>query len=425
MSTHTENSTLQTSSTGSRSAVGLSLERCSATAGRVAAESALAALGDSGNRQRPKPNGAIVFATAAHDQAVLLRSIRTVLGDIPIAGCSGEGVIAGNESLERDYACSVLAIHSPQLDFHAYLHEAFDDAPREIGKRLADEANTDAGDKPALLMLFPDGLRGDCTAMLAALKESLKPDITVIGGAAADGMLFERTYQYARGRAYTGAVGAMLISGGPEIEIALSHGCTPLGSKREITRGSDGWVHEIDGVPAWDVLRTYLSGDPQDLNAQGIVHLCIGIPTEHEEGDIGDKYIVRTPLDLDKSTGALRVPGGGLDTGTAVCMMRRDPTTIRQSLEESATHMRERIADRSPLMVLQFDCAGRGRILFGGCASEEIVAPVRRSMAPTVPWIGCHTYGEIAPIHGQTSYHNYTAVVCAVLPPKPREDALE
>ena len=346
-----------------------------------------------------------------------MRSIRTVLGDVPMAGCSGEGIIAGNESLERDFACSVLAIQCPSIGLHAYLHEDFDKESAAIGRRLAEDANRDAGDESAILMLYPDGLRGDCTAMIASLKEHLKPKITVVGGASADGMLFEKTYQYAHGRAYTGALAAMLISGGPEVEIALSHGCTPLGSKREITNGGGGWVHEIDGTPAWEVLKTYLSGDPQDLNAQGIVHLCLGIPTEEGRAEIGDNFIVRTPLDLDKSNGALRVPGGGLDTGTSICMMRRDPVTIRRSIDESAERMHKRLTDRRPLMVLQFDCAGRGRILFGGCASEELVAPIRKVVGATVPWIGIHTYGEIAPIRGVTSYHNYTAVVCAVMPP--------
>ncbi len=68
---------------------------------------------------------------------------------------------------------------------------------------------------------------------------------------------------------------------------------------------------------------------------------------------------------------------------------------------------------RAPELVLQFDCAGRGRILWGGCAADEIVAPLRKTLGATTPWIGFHTYGEIAPIGGRPYYHNYTVALCA------------
>ena len=69
---------------------------------------------------------------------------------------------------------------------------------------------------------------------------------------------------------------------------------------------------------------------------------------------------------------------------------------------------------RAPAFVLQFDCAGRGRILFGACAAAEIVVPLRKTLGPATPWLGFHTYGEIAPIAGRPYYHNYTVALCAV-----------
>ncbi len=30
------------------------------------------------------------------------------------------------------------------------------------------------------------------------------------------------------------------------------------------------------------------------------------------------------------------------------------------------------------------------------------------------PWIGFHTFGEIAPIAGETFYHNFTVALCAL-----------
>jgi hypothetical protein len=67
-----------------------------------------------------------------------------------------------------------------------------------------------------------------------------------------------------------------------------------------------------------------------------------------------------------------------------------------------------------PALVLQFDCAGRGQALFGSRTAEHIVHPLREVLGTKTPWIGFHTYGEIAAIGDETHYHNYTVVLCAL-----------
>ena len=54
---------------------------------------------------------------------------------------------------------------------------------------------------------MPDGVHGDCTEFLDALRDAL--DVPhVLGGASADGMRFERTYQYRDGEIASDAVAA-------------------------------------------------------------------------------------------------------------------------------------------------------------------------------------------------------------------------
>jgi small ligand-binding sensory domain FIST len=64
--------------------------------------------------------------------------------------------------------------------------------------------------------------------------------------------------------------------------------------------------------------------------------------------------------------------------------------------------------------VLQFDCAGRGRIIFGDHATETVVTPIQDVLGHDLPWLGFHTYGEIAQLAGKPYYHNYTVVLCAL-----------
>ncbi|MEQ9319505.1 MAG: FIST C-terminal domain-containing protein, partial [Polyangiaceae bacterium] len=69
-----------------------------------------------------------------------------------------------------------------------------------------------------------------------------------------------------------------------------------------------------------------------------------------------------------------------------------------------------------PALMLQLDCAGRGRLLFDEQTTARIVEPVQQAVGKDVPWLGLHTYGEIAPVGTETLFHNYTGVLCALYP---------
>jgi hypothetical protein len=354
-----------------------------------------------------------VFASASHDQQELLAGVRSVVGGAAIAGCSGEGVIANGATDERDRVVSVLALASSTISVEVIAREDYASDPTGCGRALGAGVAT-VSDAFAVL-LFTDGLGGHCTNFLAAFETGLPAGVVVVGGAAGDGMDFTRTFQYTGERAISGGVCAVVLRGRGSARVAVSHGCAPIGLERVVTAASDGWLREIDGRPAWSVFKEYLDGDPVDLNAEGIVHLCFGEPLAGAAEHAYDPYIIRTPLQLDSATGALFFPGGGFTTGARVQMTRRDQARIRASAENCARTIKgSGDGGAEPAFVLQFDCAGRGRILFGACAAEEIVAPLRRVLGESVPWAGFHTYGEIAAVGGRLHYHNYTVAICAV-----------
>lgn len=396
-----------TTGSNTQARIGRSLKREAKLAGTEAAKIAMAGLDGDVTAQV-----ALVFATAGYDQRAVLHAIGAVVGpDTQVVGCSGEGVITPGESTESKRVVAVMLIASSNLRFDTFLRHDYSEDPTGCGVRLAREIAERERDDAKVLVLLPDGLTGNCSHLLAALSQEL-PNVPVVGGTAADAMMFETSYQYLGEEVVSGGVSALLISGNADVEISVSHGCAPIGLRRSVTDSEEGWVRTIDGRPAWDVFKEYLDGDPQDLNAEGIVHLCIGEPLDAEKAEGYDRYVIRTPLSHDKESGALFFPGGGLSEGTAIQMTRRDPTAIRRSAEQCA----ERISrnGNKPALVFQFDCAGRGKILFGSCASEEIVRPLQRAIGDDVPWIGFHTYGEIAPIADKPYYHNYTVALAAI-----------
>jgi hypothetical protein len=353
---------------------------------------------------------ALVFATVGYPQEPLLAAIRAALGPrCVVVGCSGEGAIAHGDSREVDHAVSVMAIAFDGVEAEGFLIDDYGVDSVAAAEELAGRIGKH--DDIVGLCVFPDGLRGDCSAFLRTLERAL-PGVLVVGGTAGDAMAFERTYQYGEGKVQSGAVSAVVLRGRGRLRVAISHGCTPCGPHQKITRTSGNWIEEIDGRPAWDVFKELLDGDPQDLNAEGIVHLCIGIATEASGQVLGDPMIVRTPLALNKATGALFFPGGGLWQGQRIRIARRDAEQIRLAASSCARSVREP-GRGDPAFVLQFDCAGRGKIFFGDHAAAETIEPLRAELGRRVPWAGFHTYGEIATTEQGLNYHNYTVAICA------------
>lgn len=393
-----------------RAGVGNSTVHDSQVAGRQAAKAALEPL------EGAEPDLVLVFATAGHDQEALVGGVVEVTGDAPLSGCTGEGVIGPTGSQEVSHAVEVMALRSDQVTFRTLQVQELGAVPDKAGHRLAEQVRGSGIQDPKGLLLFPDGLTLNSTPLLNVLEGELPDGVTVVGGLAGEMMEFDPTYQYHDGGVATDALSAVVLGGDVVVDTAVSHGCSPIGLEREITQAVDNLVLEIDGEPAWEVFKEYFDDEPQDLRPEDVVHMCLGERLSEEEAEeYGSEYIVRTPLDLDEESGGLIFPAE-FPTGTPVQMTRRDPQRIREEAGRAAADLRDRHGGEDPLALLQFDCAGRGRILFGDRTDEMAMEPVRDAFDPDLPVAGFHTYGEIAPVAGRTRFHNYTVALCALYP---------
>ncbi len=388
--------------------VGRSLNHDARRAGTQAATEAIEQLGGSA------PNAVLVFASAAYDQAELIESIVAKTGDAPLCGCTGEGVITQSGSDECSHVVAVMAISAPSVTFRTFavaeLAADSEVAGRKLAEKVAPHASPDD-----LLVLFPDGVHGNCRKLLAALERGLengKPPPTIVGGTAGDLFQFERTYQYRNDHAFSDGVAALLISG-VDAELVISHGCDLVGEPQTITKTDGCFIEEIDGQRAWDLFKGYLDDDADTLEAMHVAHLLLA---ERIRGPVPESFApftVRVPVRLDASRGALYF-AAGLEEGTPVQVALRNPDKVCDRAIEAAQRL---VTKRGrPALMLQLDCAGRGRLLFDEQTTARIVEPVQQAVGKDVPWLGLHTYGEIAPVGTETLFHNYTGVLCALYP---------
>lgn len=359
------------------------------------------------------PDLLLVFATVGYDQQKLLEALSEGSGRCPLVGCSGEGVISRAGSDEGSYNLSVMAWWSDELSFDPVVAEGLAQGSGVAGQALADQLESAGATDGKVLLVFPDGLTVNTSQLFETLAPSLPPGCLIAGGTAGDRMALEQTFQYHGGRVFSDAVTGVLISGPVQVETAVSHGCQPIGRERQVTSAKANLVLEIDGKPAFEVFKEYVDDDPDELRAEDIVHMCFGERLPDDEARGYDEHIIRTPLGLDTATGGLQFPVE-LAQGTPIQMTRRDPGEISRRAGDAARAVADRHPGQDPLAVLQFDCAGRGGVLFGSQVTEQAVAPLQAAFGPTVPWLGFHTYGEIAPLAGKTRFHNYTVALCAL-----------
>lgn len=361
-----------------------------------------------------KPSLLVVFATAGYDQKELLAGVREIGGATPVVGCSGEGIITQKSSNEGSHEISVMAISSPKMKIKPLFFEGFSKGADSCGRAIADQV-AKADFKGKALMVFIDGVTGNGTEFVASLQKNLPYPLLLVGGAAGSIMeKMDKTYQYYNGQAYTDAISAVLIGGDIDADVVVSHGCDPVGLELTVTKANGSYVEEIDGKPAWEVFKGYLSGNPDDLYVDDLVHLCIGETLPNKAKLPKDQeHIIRTPIRLDPSKKALFVPGQ-LKTGAKIVMTRRNPEKITQNAIQYARELKGRHPDKKPALIFQFDCAWRGRILFGDNISSQVISPVQEVFGKEMPWLGFHTFGEIAPVGDANYFHNVTVALCAI-----------
>ena len=372
-------------------------------AGKEAAQKALDQL-----NQR-SPSFALVFASAGYFQKELLQGITEILPEVPMVGCTGEGVICTGDSDEGSAIVSIMLFSGEGLSFFPFIAKGLKKDSYRCGQQIAEAVNQVNSGSNNTLLLFPDSMTANITEILGALEEKLELPTMILGGTSGDMMKFKQTFQYFNGVVYEDVLVAVYMTGNYDIDYLVSHGCEEIGLEQTVTKSDANKIVKIDDLPAWEAFRDYLPGDPDEFKAEDAFHLCLG-ELHHLDEPCGEQLIIRMPVGLEKKTGAVKF-SVEIPEGCVIRFTRRDPQVIAEKVIHSFKELLARNKGRKPLAVLQFDCAGRGRVLYGSCFNQDVITPLQSMVDANVPWIGFHTYGEIAPLCGKTFFHNFTAVI--------------
>jgi hypothetical protein len=394
---------------GTLAGVGCSIHRNPAEAGK---EAALKALEQGGIA---KPDFVFVFATVGYDQQLLIRSIREATSEAPLSGCSGEGIITQEMVNETNFAVAVMVISSDELRFDHVCVKEIGLQADVAGESLAGQINPFLSADTIACFLMPDGLTFNFDPFLTAFEAGLKRDspLPILGGLASDNWESRKTYQYHDDEVFSGGISCVVMSGKGAIAWGVNHGCVPLGTKRTITRSKGNIIYEIDGVPVLEVLQEYIEADLVNQWNKLSLNLCLGFKTPEHIRKGYEEYIIRYMVGKNDAEGSVTIQSDVTD-GTELWIVRRDKELITSGLQAISRQIREKTGESKPKFVLQFECMGRGRVVFRDSEKIALIKSLQQEIGADIPWIGFYTYGEISPVVGYNCFHNFTAVIAAV-----------
>jgi hypothetical protein len=362
-----------------------------------------------------RPDFVILYATVAYPQEALVQAVFAAAGGAPLIGCSAEGIISQHGSSEDTFAVMVTLIESDTLRFQIAAAAGLAADSTGVGRTVGSTLRSGLADDNLAMLVFADGLTLNFDRFALGLGESLQSPrfLPLLGGTAGDSWEFKQTYQYVNGSVLSDSAVCALVSGPMRLAYGVNHGCLPVGKKRTITKADGPVIFEIDHKPALAVMREYVDIDEENDWPKAIQNLALGFEAPREISKQYDEYVIRYIPAKDDDAGSIRIPTE-VKAGDGVWMTRRDHEKILSGVDRLAADLRKQIGEEKTQLVLQFDCAGRGKVIFKQDQLQALQKRLRDGISPTVAWSGFHCYSEIGPVNQSNLFHNFTAVVAVL-----------
>jgi small ligand-binding sensory domain FIST len=329
-----------------------------------------------------------------------LHAVRRVTGARAVLGCSGTGVLTERGEVEGDAAVAVLAVRGEGLVATPFSFEGQGERA-ELGSEVAQRVGATVAEGGCVLVL-PDAMGCNPPLLLSQVQEALG-FVPVLGAVAAGAPMFELYNTDAT----QGALVGVALSGLAPV-IGVAQGCTPIGAPYVITRAESNVIERIGNRPALEILEEAIHALPDAETRVASAGLFAGLAMDPAKSPLerGD-FLVRNLVGADRASGALAV-AERVRVGQTVQFQIRDAEASRWDLRAMLDEVSGKLGGRRPAFGCYFNCAGRGRGLFG--VPDHDVTLIRERLGE-FPLVGFFGNGEFAPVGRRNFFHNYTGAL--------------
>lgn len=353
---------------------------------------------------------ALVFLSPHFRMVVtdLIEDFQSELTPKVLLGCTAEGVIGGEQEIEREAAISLVVAHLPGVELVPFKLQSMD-----WGRTLAEETtlrqSVNAPAETKLFMMLADPFTTPMDKVLETFN-LYYPDLPVIGGMASGSHRAGGNALLLNDRVLNNGAVGVAFAGALEVDIIVSQGCRPVGRPFTVTGSRDNVIFSLEGqAPLAHIQELVIAMDANDraLLQNG---LFIGRAVELGNPNLGrGDFLIRGVLGLDQDSGVM-VVGDYITEGETVQFHLRDATTAEEDLEMM-------LAPQSlfdpPSGGFLFSCNGRGTRLFDHPNGDITI--IQKAVG-AIDLAGFFCAGEIGPIGGRNFLHGHTASLALFRP---------
>jgi hypothetical protein len=356
------------------------------------------------------PKIVLCYLTVNHDQPQFLAGLHDKLGpNVPVIGCSGQGVMGRGAVHEDGYAASLMALGGDGLDVGIARVDDVQVGTLAKGAAIGKQLRDAHARPPKICILHYDPLSGvDLDVLLGGVASQIEAPI--LGGAAAHffNVAMTTTYQYSGLDVFSKGAVAVSLAGDFSSEMVISTGCAPVGHQMTVTRIDGNMVLELDGRSALDVWRD-LTGASGSTDVMASASVAIGVPVDGADGG----HLIRAAFVFDERHKGMLL-GAAVPEGTTVTLYHRTVEDALSGAERMGQELRQRLSGKNLRAVLGFECGGRTRPFLGTDATNAENRALQARVGPDAEWGGVICWGELFPVGGKPGFHNYTFPLLAL-----------
>ena len=337
------------------------------------------------------PQVGLFFTSCVQDQTKLMEGAKSILGDVPIIGCTSSAALCTQDGyLNKETGYSGMMLFGGDLEVVTAGSKKTDETPREIGRRIAKEAISKLQGKD----LEPDYFF--MSASPANEEEYMKGiediigDVPVFGGSAADNTVEGKWSILNDGEAFAdGCVIAIFYTNGEmkNLYTGAYHETENAGIITKV-EGRRTLV-EIDHEPALKKYAEWTGQNVNDIMGGNLLTATITAPLGVKD-PIGKVTAIRHPM-AGNDDYSMNI-GADLVTNTAVIQMENTPEGILKANAETVAKVSELMnTDINSYFLIH--CGGR-RLGLAIAGIEEKIYPEIKKAIPDKEFLMVFTFGE-------------------------------
>ena len=337
------------------------------------------------------PQVGLLFTSCVQDQNKIMEGAKSVLGDVPVIGCTSSAAICTQDGyLNKETGYSGMMLFGGDLEVVTAGSAQTDETPREVGRKVAKEAVSKlkgADKEPDFFFMSASPANEE--EYLEGIQDVIG-NIPVFGGSAADNTVEGKWSILNDGEAFADGLTIAIFYTEGEMKNLYTGAYHETNNVGVITKVRDErTLVEIDHEPALKKYAEWTGKSVESLMGNNLLTESICAPLGVKD-PIGKVTAVRHPMfgndDLSMNIGA------NLAENTAVIELSNTPEGILMANEETINSL-NKLMVTEPNSYFLVHCGGR-RLGLALSSIEDKIYPEVKKVIPDKEFLMVFTFGE-------------------------------